>query len=207
MLPGRRNARPGRRRGCRAGSRRPARRRTAHRRPALRSPPRQGPPAGGRSMRSLFGALVLAILLAGCATRFENQPLAAGHDNVERRIIDPSPPERPVILIAFSGGGSRAAALGWVVFRELRGYAYPVAGGSARPLTDDIAVVSSVSGGSVIAAYFALNGAQGLDRFEPDFLAPDNTRTLGAGALSPLRLLTGATNSDLVEQLFDRQDR
>lgn len=156
-------------------------------------------------MRSLVGALVLAILLAGCATRFENQPLVSGHDNIERRVLDPSPPERPVILVAFSGGGSRAAALGWVVLRELRGYAYPVAGGSARPLTDDIAVVSSVSGGSVIAAYFALNGAQGLDRFEPDFLAPDNTRTLGAGALSPLRLLTGATNSDLVEQLFDRQ--
>lgn len=155
-------------------------------------------------MRSFVAALGLTLLFAGCATRFENQPLAPDQSNVERRVIDVSQPERPVILVAFSGGGSRAAALGWVVLRELRRYGYPSAG-ITRLLTDDIAVVSSVSGGSVIAAHFALSGAQGLDRFEPDFLAPDNTRSLGAGALNPLVLATGATRSDLVEELLDRQ--
>jgi NTE family protein len=154
-------------------------------------------------MRSLV-ALGLTLLLAGCATRFENRPLSPGQGNVERRVVDVSHPERPVILVAFSGGGSRAAALGWVVLRELRHYGYSTAGVS-RLLIDDIAVVSSVSGGSVIATHFTLNGAQGLDRFEAEFLAPDNTRTLGVGALNPLLLATGASRSDLVEELFDRQ--
>ena len=154
-------------------------------------------------------ALALVLALTGCATRFENQPLAAGQGNAERRAVDASDPERPLILVAISGGGSRAAALGWTVLRELRQYRYSVPGGSSRALTDDIAVLSSVSGGSVIAAHFALDGAQALDRFESDFLAPDNTRSLGLEALNPVTWLkqavTGESRSDLVEQLLDRQ--
>ena len=134
-------------------------------------------------------ALALALALSGCATRFENQPLAAGQGNSERRAVDASDPERPLILVAISGGGSRAAALGWTVLRELRQYRYSGPGGSSRALTDDIAVLSSVSGGSVIAAHFALDGAQALDRFESDFLAPDNTRSLGLEALNPVTWL------------------
>jgi NTE family protein len=156
-------------------------------------------------MRSVIAALALASLFAGCATRLENHPLPAGKSNEERRVIDLQKPERPVILIAISGGGSRAAALGWVVLRELERYRYSNSDDTARPLLDDIAVISSVSGGSVIAASFALDGTRSLDRFESDFLKPDNTKALGAGALNPLRLLTGASQSDLVEELFDRQ--
>jgi NTE family protein len=156
-------------------------------------------------MRSLLTALAVAFGMSGCATHFENHPLAAGQANPERRSVDVSQQDRPLILVAISGGGSRAAAMGWVVLRELRKYSYTTASGASRPLIDDIAVISSVSGGSVIAAHFALEGPQGLDRFEPDFLALDNTRTLGAEALSPLRLVTGASRSDLVEKLFDRQ--
>ena len=155
-------------------------------------------------MRSLLVALAVALLLPGCATRFENQPLAAGQSNPERRAVDVSHADRPLILVAISGGGSRAAALGWVVLRELRQYRYTTADSASRRLIDDIAVVSSVSGGSVIAAHFALRGPDGLDRFEPDFLAPDNTGTLGMQALNPLTWFS-ASRSDLVEQLLDRQ--
>ena len=160
-------------------------------------------------MPSPLAALLIALLLQGCATRFENHPLPAGQSNPERRSVDVSHAERPLILVAISGGGSRAAALGWAVLRELRQFRYTTADGASRPLIEDIAVVSSVSGGSVIAAHFALNGPQGLDRFEPDFLAPDNTRTLGLQALDPLTWIslsvTGGSRSDLVEELLDRQ--
>ena len=66
-----------------------------------------------------------------------------------------------------------------------------------------------VSGGSVIAAHFALYGPTGLDRFAPDFLVPDNTRTLGLDAVNPITWLqlaiTGSSRIDVVEELFDRQ--
>lgn len=161
------------------------------------------------SSNTLLGLLTAALLLSGCATTFENQPLAAGRGNVERRSIDVSDPDRPLILVAISGGGSRAAALGWAVLRELRQFRYAAADGTWRPLTDDIAVVSSVSGGSVIAAHFVLEGAAGLDTFATDFLAPDNTRTLALEALNPFTWFSlagsGGSRSQLVEQLFDRQ--
>lgn len=162
-----------------------------------------------RVLAILASLAAIAVLLPGCATHFANKPLASDQTNPERRVVDLSQPERPLILVAISGGGSRAAALGWVVLRELRQYSYADASGTQRSLVDDIAVISSVSGGSVIAAQFALNGASGLDRFEADFLAPDNTRTLLLGAVNPLNWFSlafaGGSRSDLVEQLFDHQ--
>lgn len=152
--------------------------------------------------------IVAGLVLAGCATRFENFPLAGGGTNEERRAVDVSHEERPLILVAMSGGGSRAAALGWVILREMARFDYST-GGPPRSLIDDIAVVSSVSGGSVIAAHFALYGREGLERFAPDFLVPDNMRTLGLDAINPLSwfklAVTGSSRIDLVEELFDNQ--
>jgi NTE family protein len=160
-------------------------------------------------MAKLAAFLALLAALAGCAsTRVENGPLPAGQANVERRAVDVSHEQRPLILVAISGGGSRAAALGWVVLSDLAGFRYSE-GGKTRSLTDDIAVVSSVSGGSVIAAYFALYGAKGLEHFEPAFLAPDNMRTLGLSAANPITwvslAVTGSPRTDVVEKLFDDQ--
>src|SRR5205814_1035758 len=99
-------------------------------------------------------------------------------------------------------------ALGWVVLRDLRNFRYS-ANGQSRRLVDDIGVVSSVSGGSVISAHFALYGPDGLDRFEPDFLVPDNTRTLEIDVLNPITWLklatTGSSRIDLVENVFDQE--
>jgi NTE family protein len=160
-------------------------------------------------MRRSAAWLVACLLLAGCAsTHFENFPLSGGTENPERRAVDVSHNERPLILVAISGGGSRAAALGWVILREVAKFRYGT-DGQTRSLVDDIGVVSSVSGGSVIAAHFALYGPDGLERFAPDFLVPDNMRTIGIDAVDPVtwsRLaITGASRIDVVEALFDNQ--
>src|SRR5260370_35299433 len=57
--------------------------------------------------------LVLWVLVAtGCSsTHFENTALQPGESNPDRRSIDPGGPDRPVILMSFSGGAARAAAL------------------------------------------------------------------------------------------------
>jgi NTE family protein len=159
-------------------------------------------------MRRRFAWLAAWLLLAGCTTRFENVPLANGQVNDERRAVDVSRPERPLVLVAISGGGSRAAALGWVVLREVQKYRY-ASDGQPRSLIDDVGVVSSVSGGSVIAAHFALYGPEGLERFGPDFLVPDNMRTVGLDAANPITwfhlAITGSSRIDVMEELFDRQ--
>jgi NTE family protein len=159
-------------------------------------------------MPSHVVCLAVCLLFMGCATRFENYPLAGGRENQERRAVDVSHAERPLVLVAISGGGSRAAALGWTVLREFSTFRYST-NGQLRSLIDDIAVVSSVSGGSVIAAHFALYGPDGLERFGRDFLVPDNMRTLGLDALNPITwthlTITGSSRIDLIEELFDKQ--
>jgi NTE family protein len=153
-------------------------------------------------------ALVMAgcFAAAGCFTRFENAELPPGGHNEERRVHSLQT-DQPVILVAISGGGSRAAALGWAVLEKLKRNTYP-AGGQSRRLIDDVAVVSSVSGGSVVAAYFGLYGADRLDEFEGAFLKPDNMRTLELRALNPftwIRLkFSGNSRITLLQELLDR---
>lgn len=90
-----------------------------------------------RLLASLISLVAGAVLLPGWATHFENKPLAPDQTNLERRVVDLSQPERPLILVAISGCGSRAAALGWVVLRELQRYSYADASGKRRALVDD----------------------------------------------------------------------
>jgi NTE family protein len=157
--------------------------------------------------RLRLAALALLLALGGCgaATQYPNQALAAGAANPAGQALD-IPSTRPAIVMSFSGGGSRAAALGLFVLQELRRHPD---GEPGRTLLDDVVVVSSVSGGSVTAAQFGLFGAAGLDRLVPDFLALDNMATLEWQAANPvtwLRLVSGRyTRVEVVRDLFDRQ--
>ena len=135
-------------------------------------------------LRHKLAALELLLTIGGCgaATQYPNQPLAAGASNPAGQPLD-IPPTRPAIVMSFSGGGSRAAALALFVLQELRRHSD---GEPGRTLLDDVVVVSSVSGGSVTAAQFGLFGAAGLDRLVPDFLALHNMATLEWQAASPV---------------------
>jgi NTE family protein len=158
--------------------------------------------------RPAAALVALALLLAGCsATRMENVALAPGEANPERRSLAPDDPDDPALFITFSGGGTRAAALAESVLRELRGVTYAGKTGPRR-LTDDVKLVSSVSGGSVTAAWFGLMGADGLDALRSRFLVQDNMAALELEAVDPvtwLKLVFGDfTRIGAEEQLFDR---
>ena len=81
------------------------------------------------------------------------------------------------MILTFSGGGTRAAALADGALRAMA--ETPGEGRAATlPFASQIDLVSSVSGGSVTAAYFALGGIDGLDSLESDFLYSDVMSTL-----------------------------
>lgn len=79
------------------------------------------------------------------------------------------------VVLMLSGGGTRSAAFSYGVMKELARVAVPNAN---RTLLDEVDVISSVSGGSFPAAYLALNGPQGLPKFEIDFLRWNAQRDL-----------------------------
>ena len=67
---------------------------------------------------------------------------------------------RKRIGLALSGGGYRAAAYHVGTMRALH----------KLGILDEVDVISSVSGGSITAAYYALNKYKGYELFEKDFL-------------------------------------
>lgn len=152
--------------------------------------------------------LLFLVGLTGCATSFENVPLQEGEKNIELHSYDVADKNRPIILLAFSGGGIRASALSWSILKELAQYSYTSAG-ETRPLADDISVISSASGGSVTAAYFGLYGTEGLDRFEADFLTQENMSSLLSDAANPFTWFDlaaiGESRSSLVAKMFDEK--
>ncbi len=155
--------------------------------------------------------LLVVVVLIGCTTRFENSPLAGAGVNQERRVQPATSDGHPAILIAISGGGSRAAALGWAVLEQLKATSYPDSSGPSgrRRLIEDVVAVSSVSGGSITAAYFGLYGADKLDSLEDAFFRPDNMSALLWRAANPynwFRLkFRGNARITLLEELLDRR--
>lgn len=107
------------------------------------------------------------------------------------------------IIVTFSGGGTRAAALADGVLHGLEKTTIPASGRSVR-LADEIDVISSVSGGSVTAAYFGLKGTAGLPAFESDFLRQDVMgRLIGGALINPETLVR--PRIDILRDYFNNQ--
>lgn len=144
-----------------------------------------------------LGALVLAVaVLAGCSTArpWVNQPLAG--TPAERPALMPSPTlpaaasansASVIAAVALSGGGARAAAFGLGVLEELKATRFELAGRSTT-LLDEVGLISGVSGGSVLATYYAAFGDGLFTRFEPEFLQADFQGGLISQLLAPASL-------------------
>ncbi len=100
-----------------------------------------------------------------------------------------------LIGLAFSGGGTRAAAFSYGVLSEFeRSEAGPARRNGS--LLDRIDYVSGVSGGAVTAAYFGLKGREALSDFRERFLLRDAEESLRAPYMpvSVLRAYQGGVN-------------
>jgi NTE family protein len=102
------------------------------------------------------------------------------------------------VVLMLSGGGTRSAAFSFGVMKELARAEVPRAN---RSLLDEVDVISAVSGGSFPAAYLALNGPQGLPKFETDFL-----RWNAQGDLIRTLVFNQKVRNRLGSQYFSRVD-
>lgn len=157
---------------------------------------------------AMFG-ITAAVFGTGCAYRIWNIPIdgQATDERYEFRNRLPKNSQDTFVVLAFSGGGTRAAAFSYGVLEALRdttveGY------GAPRRLLDEVDVVTSVSGGSYTAAYYGLYGDRIFADFKRDFLYRDWQGELMGLAARPgslARIASGAYNrSDLVAAYLDR---
>src|SRR5512136_378597 len=99
--------------------------------------------------RGMALLLACALLATGCATAVALRAPAAGPQST---CVTPAPERDLVVGVALSGGGSRAALFG---ASGLEALAQVRAPGGASVL-DQVTYLSSVSGGSVAASYYAM---------------------------------------------------
>lgn len=145
-----------------------------------------------RSMRALLLSCT-CLLLVACAGGPLNPP--RNQPAPEQPVLRAPPTEvhETVVALSFSGGGLRAAAFAYGVLEGLGDL--PSAGG--RRLLDDVGFITSVSGGSITAAWMGLHGVEGLAGFREQVLLRDGEAGLRFSLLNPsnlMRLFAGGLN-------------
>ncbi len=160
-------------------------------------------------MRHQFLSLVLiGLTLAACAHYPKNQPLedpstALSYDF--SRFDQPSEADETFVVLAFSGGGTRAACLSYGVLKELNNTKLP---GSSRTVLEEVDIISTVSGGSFTGAYYALFGDRIFADFETKFLKRNIQGELAGKVANPINWFRLASpyfsRIDLAAELYDQ---
>jgi NTE family protein len=153
---------------------------------------------------------VLLLLLGGCANRPINPPitstdLKAGYrlETRQTRIKD----KENVVILAFSGGGTRAAAFSYGVLEFLRDTEVVGPKGNKVRLLDAVDVITGVSGGSFTALAYGLYGDKLFADYEQRFLKRNVQGEIIARTFSPANWGNLASpnwgRSELAAQLYD----
>lgn len=148
-------------------------------------------------------AIVVLILVAGCAHYPVNHPLdrvdpQAGYRG--RNLITPDTDKELLLLLTFSGGGTRAAAFSYGVLETLRDTKVTIHGQEGR-LLDKVDWISGVSGGSFTAAYYGLFRDRIFEDFESRFLKKNIQ-----GALTRAMFFNPVNWVKLFSAYYDRSD-
>jgi NTE family protein len=141
-------------------------------------------------LQKLCGFCLVLTLLGGCASYgvIVNKPKPAERTTPAYSLKTWAEARRDdglTVVVSFSGGGTRAAAMAYGVLQELRDTQVTVDGKQGR-LLDEVDHISSVSGGSFTAAYYGLNGDGIFDTFEEAFLRRDVEGHLTKSLFNPL---------------------
>ena len=160
-------------------------------------------------VRSL--AVPVVVLLCACSATYPvNPPLAnvtsdRGY-NIQNSNRDEDNTSQALVLLAFSGGGTRAAAFSYGVLQELS-QTYIGEAENRHSLSQEIDAITAVSGGSFTAAYYGLFGDRIFEDYEQAFLRRDVQGELTSQVLNPLnwpRLLSPFyTRADMATELYN----
>jgi len=128
----------------------------------------------------LWRALIFCLAvfsLGGCSLvhYHVNDPLTQAESEPDYSIASANltPGEGKIFMVLmFSGGGARSAALGYGVLEEFARQTFQSNGKRMR-LFDEVDLVYGVSGGSILAAYYGLHGERVLKDFDRRFLSLD----------------------------------
>ena len=154
--------------------------------------------------------IALLLALGGCATRPINPPIPEATPNTGYTFQTRqkhSKSQDALVILAFSGGGTRAAAFSYGVLEFLRRTEVTTASGQKARLLDAVDVITGVSGGSFTALAYGLYGEKLFEDYEQRFLKRNVQgeiikRTFNPGNWGHLSS-TGWGRSELAADLYD----
>ena len=159
-------------------------------------------------------SLLVVVLVSSCASVYKAHNKSITHYEFDKSYRSDYYNSRHdvgenMVILAFSGGGTRASALSYGVMQELRDTVYSQAIGQKSALLDDVDYISAVSGGSFTAAYYAVFGDELFTRFEPDFLRQSVEGALWSRLLSPRHwfrsIWSGLDRTEMAIEYYDSQ--
>ncbi len=145
---------------------------------------------GNTSRGIALFSLFLVTIFIGCTAHYPVNPSLADDETVENNLAIMEAFQKSGrsdtlgVLLAFSGGGTRAAAFAYGVLEVLADTEIAWEG-RKNHLIDEVDTISSVSGGSFTAAYYGLFGDRIFDDFETKFLYKDVQSVLTRKILNP----------------------
>ena len=154
------------------------------------------------------------LMLTACTAQYPLNPKLGDIKRAQpyqSKLFSPERSDELLLVLAFSGGGTRAAALSYGVLEALERVEIPgrqaETAGRRHSLLDEVDVVSAVSVGSFTAAYFGLYGKAMFKDYRERFLLKDHQGTLLWRFFNPLnwpRLSSPRFGrSDLAQEYYD----
>ncbi len=141
----------------------------------------------------------LIMVLAGCASfSATDKPLAQWTPPKPVLSEDLSSNDL-LVLLGFSGGGTRAAAFAYGALKAL-GDTTVLTESGKRSLLREVDVISSVSGGSFTSAYYGLRGEKIFEEFEGRFLRKNVEGALIGKLFNPVNAIP------LMSDIYGRSD-
>ena len=110
---------------------------------------------------SLLLTLAMLLLVGGCATRPVNPPITQADASKGYRFTTREQhfkDKENLVILAFSGGGTRAAAFSYGVLEALRRMEVVGPKGNRIKMLDEVDIITGVSGGSFTALGYGLYG-------------------------------------------------
>ena len=161
-------------------------------------------------MRCALPILIASILVSGCAQRPLNPPLKAYEKNAAyefEHLERNRGKQDDLVILAFSGGGTRAASFSYGVLEALKRIEITSSTGETRRLLDEVDLITGVSGGSFTALAYGLYGDKMFADFEQRFLKRDVQGEIIKRTLNPLNWgalwSKGWGRSELAANLYD----
>ena len=161
-------------------------------------------------MIKLFSIGLAALMLVGCASRPVNPPITAINEKdgyTFENIYTNAAAKENLVVLAFSGGGTRAAAFSYGVLEFLRRTELIGPKGMKIRLLDEVDVITGVSGGSFTALSYGLYGEELFSSYERRFLKRNVQGEIISRVLNPMYWPSlssaGWGRSELAAQFYD----